>query len=270
MHYIYEPHVHNDSEFPFIFHYDHFSENERVYPHWHEGIELLCFTAGKGTVCSNTDSALVVSGETAVINSGNFHTITMGKGGCWYYCLIVERGFVEKLGIDLDEAQFDLHVSDPGTAELFASIAREIEQEAPLFKQRVAVLAGELFIGLYRNHASVTSEGTSKKQHKKKMVKNIIDYIHSHYAEKLTVEQLAVKMGYSKFYLCHVFKEYTTMTVIEYINYVRCSHARRLLQLDGKTVSESMYLCGFNNLSYFSRTYQRYLGALPSQDIRSQ
>ena len=66
------------------------------------------------------------------------------------------------------------------------------------------------------------------------------------------------------------FRLRTGKTLSDYIIDIRIGFASRLLVDSVMSIAEICYECGFNNLSYFSRTYQRYLGALPSQDIRFQ
>ena len=59
------------------------------------------------------------------------------------------------------------------------------------------------------------------------------------------------------------FKKYTGNTVFEYINISRCKTAATLIA-SGMSVSAAANECGFENLSYFSRTYKKYMGKLPS------
>ncbi|EOU2011906.1 helix-turn-helix domain-containing protein, partial [Clostridium perfringens] len=55
-------------------------------------------------------------------------------------------------------------------------------------------------------------------------------------------------------------------TILDYINHIRCINARNLILYNGYTISESAYKSGFNNLSYFSKTYKKYMGLLPSEE----
>ena len=53
---------------------------------------------------------------------------------------------------------------------------------------------------------------------------------------------------------------------MDYVNFARCSQARRLLITGRYNVTEAAQRSGFENLSYFTRTYKRYMGALPSRE----
>ena len=83
-------------------------------------------------------------------------------------------------------------------------------------------------------------------------------------------ERMARAMGMSKFYLCREFKRATGQTVIEYVNSYRIQKAAQLIS-GGYTVSEAARACGFENMSFFTKTFKKYLGCLPSsyRDSRS-
>ena len=63
-------------------------------------------------------------------------------------------------------------------------------------------------------------------------------------------------------YKRQVFKEVTRRTPVDYINFIRCNYARNLLLSGRYNVSESAEMSGFKNLSYFSKTYKKYMGCL--------
>ena len=73
-------------------------------------------------------------------------------------------------------------------------------------------------------------------------------------------------MGISKYYLSREFKSFTGRTIFDTINTFRCADAKHLIS-KGATVSEAAAACGLENLSYFSRTFKKYVGKLPSQYI---
>lgn len=62
------------------------------------------------------------------------------------------------------------------------------------------------------------------------------------------------------------FRSYHTVTgernVI--VNAVRCRNANTFI-LSGLSISEAAYRCGFENMSYFSKTFKKYVGELPSK-----
>lgn len=90
-------------------------------------------------------------------------------------------------------------------------------------------------------------------------------YIRQNMKSCLTLEDIAAYVGISKYYFTREFKRITGQTVFEYINVVRCKEAKRLIT-QGMTVSLAAQTCGFENLSYFTRTYKKCIGELPSNN----
>lgn len=60
-----------------------------------------------------------------------------------------------------------------------------------------------------------------------------------------------------------LFREYIGMSPIEYRNDLRLSRARNMLQSGEYNVSETAELCGFSNLSFFTRLYKKKYGHTP-------
>ena len=54
------------------------------------------------------------------------------------------------------------------------------------------------------------------------------------------------------------------MTVMKYVEFLRCRHAKELLE-SGASVSKTAVECGFSNLSYFTKVFKRQYGVLPSK-----
>ena len=55
-----------------------------------------------------------------------------------------------------------------------------------------------------------------------------------------------------------LFKEYTGKSPIEYRNYIRISEAKKMIDSGEFTVTETAYLTGFNNMSFFYELYHRW------------
>ena len=67
---------------------------------------------------------------------------------------------------------------------------------------------------------------------------------------------LCEKFFVSKYYLCHIFKESTGLTVHEYVKQKRLNLAKEFVS-DGKTLTEAAILSGFSDYSSFYRAYTK-------------
>jgi len=94
-------------------------------------------------------------------------------------------------------------------------------------------------------------------------VDRVLDWIHQHMAESLTVEAAAALVhvtpaAFSRFFSREVGKSFT-----EYINDVRCSEACLRLRLSDRPVAVIAQECGFATLSHFNRQFKLRHGSTP-------
>ena len=91
-----------------------------------------------------------------------------------------------------------------------------------------------------------------------------IDYIKEHYNENITLTDLSHRAGMSEGHFCRVFKDMTGFSPFNYINRLRISKSLELLTDTDKKVSEIASICGYNNISYFNRTFGKTMHESPS------
>ena len=100
------------------------------------------------------------------------------------------------------------------------------------------------------------------------LVRAATQYIYENYHKDISLEEIAESLNVSKYYLSHIFKEATGKTVLNHLNYVRCTNANTMLSSGKYSVSQSAFASGFSNLSYFSKTYKSVIGNSPKNDIK--
>lgn len=88
-------------------------------------------------------------------------------------------------------------------------------------------------------------------------------YLHAHYAETLSAEELADFVQINRSYFSKLFKEYFDMSFVEYLTEIRMKKASGLL-LEGKSVKDTASLTGFSDHNYFSRVFRQYYGTSPT------
>jgi len=97
------------------------------------------------------------------------------------------------------------------------------------------------------------------------LITNIIKYIGDNFTTLNTLEDITEKFFITKFYLCRLFKKYTGISVISYINARKVTMACELLT-DTKLNVEAIALkCGFNSSMYFCRIFKSIKGISPLQ-----
>lgn len=95
-------------------------------------------------------------------------------------------------------------------------------------------------------------------------IQKAVAYIGSHYAEPITLQDVAAACGMSKYGLSRRFNAETGTSFKTYLNRIRVRAAKELLSQPSVNVSEACFAVGFNDLSYFSRVFRRIDGRSPS------
>ncbi|BAB07561.1 response regulator transcription factor [Halalkalibacterium halodurans] len=95
------------------------------------------------------------------------------------------------------------------------------------------------------------------------------DYVHDHFREPLTLDDLAKHIGLSPYYVSKLFKERFDLTFSEYVTQLRVEHAKQLLSLTQKSLKEITYEIGYKDPNYFSRVFKKLTGKSPSDYRKS-
>ena len=96
-------------------------------------------------------------------------------------------------------------------------------------------------------------------------VTKVIQYIHNHYAEDITLKDLSERFYVSEYYLCREFKKSTKRTIVEYIKQTRIMNAKRLFMETDRNVTEVARETGFSNLTHFNRVFREVADVTPSE-----
>ena len=96
-------------------------------------------------------------------------------------------------------------------------------------------------------------------------MKAVLAWIEENYAEPVSLEDLAKIAGMNPKYFCEFFKRYTHRSPIDYLNLYRIDSACRMLKVSGCSVTDAAFSCGFNDLSYFVKTFKKYKEQTPRQ-----
>lgn len=235
---------------------------------WHKNVEILYITGGEGIVRYGACELPAVIGDVFVINCDAFHQVKSAEGVDFNY-MIIDESFCRENGIVTEDFLFEQHFRDPLTAHLYTLAADAIDTLAhyafptAVARAREAVLS--LLIHLCEEHAVSGVQRTGTPSPAEEYVKRTVTYLDVHFAEPQSLDALAAHLGITKHHLARAFKQYTGETVFTHLNRVRLRHAEAALRA-GADVTEAALLAGFESLSYFSRTYKKYMGVSPSQE----
>jgi AraC-like DNA-binding protein len=197
-----------------------------------------------------------------VVNSNVLH-YTGTDDSLQYTCLIVRAGFCRQMGIAYDALHFSALVNDANIVDRITELIAVYQAEdTPCRIARLNDLMLQLLIQLTEHHA-VCKEASGASTQALGTVKQVVRFIRANADRRLLLDEIARSVCADKFSLCRAFKQFTGYTLVEYSSLCRCQRAADFLA-DGRAVSEAAALCGFDNLSFFTKTFKRYMGELPS------
>ena len=93
-------------------------------------------------------------------------------------------------------------------------------------------------------------------------------WLKSHYAERVSMEQLVAHMGYGRSRFFSLFNKHTGLPPGEWLTRYRFDRAQDILAEAGMSVTEAARRCGFNDPAFFSRAFRRRTGMSPSDCLR--
>ncbi|MBW5444814.1 response regulator [Cohnella sp. CFH 77786] len=99
----------------------------------------------------------------------------------------------------------------------------------------------------------------------RKAVEAVKRYIDRHYAEKITLQELADEAMVSRNYIAILFKKATGHTIWNYLVSIRMSKARELLLQTHKKVYEIAGDVGYDNSVHFSQLFKEHFGLAPAE-----
>lgn len=91
-----------------------------------------------------------------------------------------------------------------------------------------------------------------------------IQFIRKNYMNRISLQDIARKCHYSASHFSMLFKAYTDMSFISYLNDYRLERARQLLLSSQKGIADIASSVGFNDAKYFTRLFIRKYGVTPN------
>lgn len=108
-----------------------------------------------------------------------------------------------------------------------------------------------------------------EKSQRNELVEQVIDYLEYHYAEEINFNELAGEFFIAPNHLYRKFKEKKQMSVMQYLENIRMTKAKELLQDTNLTVTEIASRTGYGDSNYFSRIFKKNYSITP-REFRNQ
>ncbi|MBE6618856.1 MAG: helix-turn-helix domain-containing protein [Ruminococcaceae bacterium] len=271
---------HGADDFPIEYYYVNKDHLQYVMPlHWHGEFEIVRILSGTLELYINNVKHTIFEGDIAFINCGDLHRAD--PQDAVYECLVfstdilstkknrVYDKYVSALSLKDVSAKPVLHKENSALYSSVCELMSAHVENTPHRELKISYLIYKFIYFLFEENMieNKTDRDTHASQ-SAKTISKLIDWIDIHYSERITLGILSEKSGFSEKYLCRVFRAYTSYSPIDYINILRINKVCRDLESGKYTVTEAAFNNGFNNLSYFSKTFKKYKSVTPSSYIK--
>jgi AraC-like DNA-binding protein len=276
--------LHGNPEFPIsLYTVNNEEPNIQILPcHWHEEFELIYITKGIGTFKVDTRSYILTEGELLFVNSKELHSaFSANDCYCNYYAFVFNLKFLENSTSDLCTENYikplllktkkleniisGRKFLEKQCIEILKNIITSFAEQKPCYELFIKAQLYTLLFLFYSYNAIIdcTSEISNKPNVNLAVIKDVLRFIDHNFSQTITIEAIAGIANLSKFHFIRVFKATTSMTPTEYINMIRINEAEKCFQTTNMNITDVANFCGFNNLSYFIKTFKNYKKITP-------
>jgi len=248
--------------------------------HWHIGAEIIRVLEGSIEFLIDNEKVFAQKGDIIFIHDGQIH------GGipkdCIYECLVFDMNMLMKRNSACTKQIKDIlthknliQTKLPTNAPMLSTIVNSLFEEVKANGQgKELLIVAQLFyfFGLvikYELYQSSEDVNINKKMEKLDLFRNVLLYIENNYGNYVSLDDLAKVAGMNPKYFCKFFYEMIGRTPIDYLNFYRIESAAEQLITTDETITEIGMNCGFNDLSYFTKTFKKYKNRSPKQHRES-
>ena len=128
------------------------------------------------------------------------------------------------------------------------------ESESQLTAQiKTKIILLQFILEMWRKGFIIENDTSGRNTVEKEMV----SYIQQNFTGKISLKEFGEQFHLSEKYISRYFKEHFHITLSQYVTYLRLEHAKQLLQDPDIPVTEVAMQSGYQNVSYFIRSFKK-------------
>ena len=242
--------------------------------HWHKELEIIRVISGSLTVFLNNVEIVMSPNDIVFVNPEIVHGAI--PENCVYECIVFDP---EKILVCTDTGKriasglvnhtlFIYHRIKSDNKSLFSVAGKLFDSFNPCddgYQLNAVSRIYELFSVISCEQLFSDNSAYSNFLKDKNLIKlkRAIEYMRENYKQQISLEELSEAVDISPKYFCVIFKAMTGMTAFEYLNAYRIEKAAKALISTDMGITDIAYNCGFNDLSYFIKTFKKYKNVTP-------
>ena len=270
----------SDSKFE-IFHYRD-AKFEGVPVHQHDFYEVYFFIGGNAEYNVEGRTYDLQSGDLLLINPLELHQPRIGPDQRDYERIVlwINKNYLSELCFNKTSLTRCFDNSIPDHSNLLrptkmqqtyiSAMLDELINERSENGYAVEIAAEAILLRFLveLNRLTINSKNEAEKEESSStIIPDVLDYINTHFCEKLTLNSIEDEFFVSKYYLSHAFNNAVGTSVHRYIVLKRLIHAKQML-LSGIKSTTAATNCGFNDYAGFYRAFTAEYGVTPTEFVK--
>ena len=269
-----KPHGTKDDPFS-IYHIANAKRSFQIPIHWHDEFEIIYVKSGFLTVSISGENYIGKPGDAFVVSPGNLHFMGSQTGNVDYFTFLFPLKYIsfrtddildDKLLEPLNSGHLIISPEIEDTVkeqcEQLVEIygAKKEESQSKITAQiKTKIILLQFILELWKKGFIVENDTSGKNTVEKEMV----SYIQQNFTGKILLKEFGEQFHLSEKYISRYFKEHFHITISQYVTYLRLEHAKQLLQDTDIPVTEVAMQSGYQNVSYFIRSFKKTYGMSP-------
>ena len=269
-----KPHGTKDDPFS-TYHIENAGRSFQIPVHWHDEFEIIYVRSGFLAVSISGESYIGKTGDAFVVSPGNLHLMGSQTGTVDYYTFLFPLKYIsfrtddmldEKLLEPLNSGHLMICPRVKDTAkELCEQLieiyeAKKDESESKITTQvKTKIILLQFILEMWKKGFVIENDTSGRNTVEKEMV----SYIQQNFTGKISLREFGEQFHLSEKYISRYFKEHFHITLSQYVTYLRLEHAKQLLQDTDIPVTDVAMQSGYQNVSYFIRSFQKAYAVSP-------
>ena len=269
-----KPHGTKDDPFS-TYHIENVGRSFQIPVHWHDEFEIIYVRSGFLTVSISGESYIGKTGDAFVVSPGNLHLMGSDTGIVDYYTFLFPLKYIsfrtddmldEKLLEPLNSGHLMIGPRVKDTAKELCEqlieiyMAKKDESESKITTQiRTKIILLQFILEMWKKGFVMENDTSGRNTVEKEMV----SYIQQNFTGKISLREFGEQFHLSEKYISRYFKEHFHITLSQYVTYLRLEHAKKLLQDTDIPVTDVAMQSGYQNVSYFIRSFQKAYAVSP-------
>ena len=269
-----KPHGTKDDPFS-IYHIKNEGRSFQIPVHWHDELEIIYVKSGFLTVSISGENYIGTPGDAFVVSPGNLHFMGSQTGTVDYFTFLFPLKYIsfrsndildDKLLEPLNNGHLMISPRVKNTAKELCEqlieiyLAKNDERESIITAQiKTKTVLLQFILEMWKKGFVIENDTSGRNTVEKEMV----SYIQQNFTGKISLREFGEQFHLSEKYISRYFKEHFHITLSQYVTYLRLEHAKQLLQDTDIPVTDVAMQSGYQNVSYFIRSFQKAYAVSP-------